>query len=229
MQEKIRQKLISLSEKKYKDFSAALVPNCGEMLGVRIPLLRKLAAEIALTDGISALDGEDIYFEEVMLRGFVIGNLRVNTEEKLRLVTEFVPLINNWSVCDSFCTSLKFTNKNKERVWEFIQPYCVSEKEFYERFGAVMLRGYFIDDEYIDRTLGLLAEIPTEKFYSSMAVAWAVSDCYVKFPEKTEKLILSSIFDNDTHNRAIRKICDSYRVQKSDKEFLKTLIIKKGR
>lgn len=229
MQEKIRQKLISLSEKKYKDFSAALVPNCGEMLGVRIPLLRKLAAEIALTDGISALDGEDIYFEEVMLRGFVIGNLRVNTEEKLRLVTEFVPLINNWSVCDSFCTSLKFTNKNKERVWEFIQPYCVSEKEFYERFGAVMLRGYFIDDEYIDRTLGLLAEIPTEKFYSSMAVAWAVSDCYVKFPEKTEKLILSSIFDNDTHNRAIRKICDSYRVQKSDKEFLKTLIIKKER
>lgn len=229
MQERIRQKLISLSEKKYKDFSAALVPNCGEMLGVRIPLLRKLAAEIALTDGISALDGEDIYFEEVMLRGFVIGNLRVNTEEKLRLVTEFVPLINNWSVCDSFCTSLKFTNKNKERVWEFIQPYCVSEKEFYERFGAVMLRGYFIDDEYIDRTLGLLAEIPTEKFYSSMAVAWAVSDCYVKFPEKTEKLILSSIFDNDTHNRAIRKICDSYRVQKSDKEFLKTLIIKKER
>ncbi|MDD6488352.1 MAG: DNA alkylation repair protein [Clostridia bacterium] len=227
MKQEIREKLISLSENKYREFSSALVPNSDNMLGVRLPKLRKLAAEIAVNDDLSCFDGEDIYFEETMLRGMVIGALKIDTEKRFELISDFVPLINNWSVCDSFCASLKFISKNKSLMWDFIESYCYSEKEFYQRFGAVIMLDYFVDEEYIEYTLKRLSEIKTAKYYSSMAVAWAVSVCYVKFPEETKAFLLSGVLDDDTYNRTIRKICDSYRVQKADKDFLKTTIRKK--
>lgn len=227
MKQEIREKLISLSENKYREFSSALIPNSDNMLGVRLPQLRKLASEMAVNDGLSSLDGEDIYFEETMLRGMVIGALKIDVKKRLELISDFVPLINNWSVCDSFCASLKFIRKNKALMWDFIEPYCCSDKEFYKRFGAVIMLDYFIDEEYIEHTLKRLSEIKTTEYYSSMAVAWAVSVCYVKFPEKTKAFLLGGGLDDATYNRTIRKICDSYRVQKADKDFLKTTIRKK--
>lgn len=227
MKQEIREKLISLSENKYKEFSSALIPNSDNMLGVRLPKLRKLASEIAVTDGLSSLEEEDIYFEETMLRGMLIGALKIDTDKRLELISGFVPLINNWSVCDSFCASLKFIRKNRKLMWDFIEPYCRSDKEFYRRFGAVIMLDYFVDEEYIEYTLKRLSEIKTTEYYSSMAVAWAVSVCYVKFPKETKSFLLSGVLDDDTYNRTIRKICDSYRVQKADKDFLKTTIRKK--
>ena len=227
MKQEIREKLISLAENKYREFSSSLVPNSDNMLGVRLPILRKLAAEIALTDGISALDGEDIYFEETMLRGMVIGALKIDINQRLELISDFVPLINNWSVCDSFCSSLKFINKNKDIMWEFIEPYCRSDKEFFQRFGAVIILDYFVDEVYIKHTLNRLAKIKTAEYYSSMAVAWAVSVCYVKFPHETKSFLLGGVLDDETYNRSIRKICESYRVPKSDKDFLKTTMRKR--
>ncbi|MGN0469645.1 MAG: DNA alkylation repair protein [Acutalibacteraceae bacterium] len=227
MKQEIREKLISLAENKYREFSSVLVPNSDNMLGVRLPKLRKLASEIAVTDGISCLDGDDIYFEETMLRGMVIGALKIDAKKRLELISGFVPLINNWSVCDSFCASLKFIRKNKELMWDFIESYCRSDKEFYRRFGAVIMLDYFVDEEYIEHTLKRLSVIETTEYYSSMAVAWAVSVCYVKFPKETKAFLLSGVLDDDTYNRTIRKICDSYRVQKADKDFLKTTIRKK--
>ncbi|MGN1456782.1 MAG: DNA alkylation repair protein [Acutalibacteraceae bacterium] len=227
MKQEIREKLISLSENKYREFSSALVPNSDNMLGVRLPQLRKLASEIAVSDGLSSLDGEDKYFEETMLRGMIIGALKLDTDKRLELISGFVPHINNWSVCDSFCASLKFIQKNKALMWEFIEPYCRSDKEFYQRFGAVIMLDYFVDEEYIEYTLKRLSEIKTTEYYSSMAVAWAVSVCYVKFPAETKSFLLSGVLDDDIYNRTIRKICDSYRVQKADKDFLKTTIRKK--
>ena len=227
MKQEIREKLISFSENKYREFSSSLIPNIDNMLGVRIPKLRKLAAEIAVTDGLSSLDGEDIYFEETMLRGMVIGALKIDIKERLELISDFVPLINNWSVCDSFCASLKFIIKNRELMWDFIEPYCHSDKEFFQRFGAVILLDYFVNEEYIEYTLKRLAEFQTTAYYSSMAVAWAVSVCYIKFPTETKVFLLGGNLDDETYNRSIRKICDSYRVQKSDKDFLKTTMRKK--
>ncbi len=230
MNSKVRQHLIEMSEEDYKKFSSSLTPNCGVMLGVRLPMLRKYAAQILIkSDAISALGGEDIYFEEIMLRGMIIGGLDTDIPTKLKYISDFVPLINNWSVCDSFCASLKFTNENKNTVWEFLQTYFSSEKEFYARFGAVMILNYFIDDEYIDKSLEVLRNIPTNSFYSSMGTAWAVCVCYAKFPQKTKKFLEDNVLDDKTYNRSIRKICESYRVEQSEKDYLKTKIRKKGK
>lgn len=226
MNSDVRKHLESLSEKELASFTEKLTPSAENVLGIRIPVLHEYAKKLAREQGTDVIQGEDFYHEEKMLHGMVIGYLKTDTESRLVLIRDFVPLIDSWGVCDSFCSTLKFTNQNRERVWDFLQTYIRSDQEFEKRFGAVMLLCYYVNDAYIDKTVKALRTINTEEYYSSMAVAWAAAECFIKFPEKTLPYIENKVFDKDTHNRTIRKICDSYRVDQSKKEELKKLTIK---
>ncbi len=222
MNQEIREKLESLREKEYAEFSCKIIPGAGKVLGIRMPVLRKLAKELALEQGESVLtDEEDIYYEEVMIRGLVIGYLKTDSSTLVRYVTDFIPRIHNWAVCDAFCSNLKRVKKDKERFWELIGPYARSEQEFEQRFAAVMLLAHFVNAEDIEKTLHLLTVIPTEHYYSSMGVAWAVAECFLKFPEETEVYFVRENWDSATRKRILRKICDSYRVSQEVKERLK--------
>lgn len=216
----IKERILSEAEKDYKKFSSSLIPNIDNVLGVRLPILRKIAKEI-YTSGKweEFLNCDNCEFmEETMLQGMVIG--LVKPEDILKYIAKFVPKINNWAVCDSFCTGLKFTKKNKKLVWDFIQPYFKSSQEFEIRFAFVMLLDYFIEEEYIDRVLDLIDEFKDERYYSRMAVAWALSVCFVKFPEKTFEYLKKSKLDSWTFNKSLQKIRESYRVSKEMKELL---------
>lgn len=221
----IKLQILEKAENDYKEFFSSLIPNINNVLGVRLPVLRKIAKEIHKSgeweDFIKQTDCQ--YMEEIMLQGMVIGLIKKSPEEILELVKDFVPKINNWAVCDTFCVGLKFTNKNKELVWNFIQPYFTSKEEYDIRFGYVMLLSYFIDNDYIDRVLDLIDNFRDERYYSRMAVAWALSICYVKQPEKTLEYLKTSKLDNWTFNKSIQKICESLRVDKSTKNMLKCL------
>ena len=146
---------MKLSEEKYKEFSSKLIPGIDNILGVRLLYLRKVAKNIAKEDWRTYLkNANDTYFEEVMLQGMVIGYVKdSNIEEILVYIKKFILKINNWSVCDSFSSGLKITNKNKEIVWEFLKKYLSSEKEYEVRFAVVMLLNYYIDEEYIRKVL----------------------------------------------------------------------------
>ena len=135
-----------------------------------------------------------------------------------------MPHIDNWSVCDTLCCSLKSMKRQQEACWDFLQPYALSEQEFEQRFAAVMLRGYFVTEDYIDSTLALLRRIRTDAYYASMGVAWALTDCYIKFPEKTLPLLKEGGFDPSTRQRAVRKLCDSFRVSRTDKQMLRDIL-----
>lgn len=224
MKEEIRERLILLKEAGYADFTAGLTPGAGAVLGVRLPLLRKIAKELAAQQGEEALEGEDLYFEEKLLRGMMIGRLKVTPQRRFELIRDFIPRIDNWAVCDSFCCSLKSMKQQQEACWTLIQPYAFSEKEFEQRFAAVMLLDYFVTEAYIDKTLGLLPQIHSEAYYASMGAAWALAECYIKFPQKTLPLLQKPVFGLPTLRRTIRKLCDSYRVTKDDKQMLRELL-----
>lgn len=217
----VKKRLLEMSDETYRQFHSRLVPDTKNILGVRMPKLRAYAKELAKNPDMLVFRN-DIYYEETLLRGMIIGYLSTDVETWLKNISDFIPEINNWAVCDSFCSTLKFTAKNKERVWDFIQPYAHSQKEFEQRFCAVMLLDYFINAEYIDRTLALLTQIDTSQYYSSMAVAWALAECFIKFREKTEPFINKNSFDEMTLKRTIRKICDSYRVDEDVKLRVKS-------
>lgn len=221
----IKQRLLSCADKNYQKFSAGNIPNVDNILGIRLPVLRKIAKEIYKQGGweeyINA--GTQEFMEETMLQGMLIGLIKDSPEKILEYIKNFVPKINNWAVCDTFCTGLKFTNNNKKLVWDFIQPYLQSDKEYDIRFGVVMILSYFIEEDYLDEILKLLENIRHDGYYVKMGVAWAVSICYIKFPEKTHKFLTGCKLPDWTYNKSIQKIIESYRVDKQTKEVLKKM------
>lgn len=220
----IRKQILKLADEEYKKFQSKLCPNNDNIIGVRLPLLRKLAKQIAKGNWREYLKtAKEEYFEEVMLQGMVIGYAAANIEELLSYVTEFVPKIDNWAVCDSFCSGLKFTKTNKERVWEYLKPYLSSKQEFEMRFGIVMLIVYYIEEDYIAKVLQLLDKAKHEGYYVKMAVAWAVSICFVKFPETTMQFLKNNKLDDFTYNKALQKITESLKVNKETKTLIRNM------
>ncbi|MDO4173768.1 MAG: DNA alkylation repair protein [Eubacteriales bacterium] len=221
MKEAIRERLYDLAEENYRDFSAALVPGCGTMLGIRLPKLRALAKEIAADcDAYFAEPCGDL-FEEIMLRGMVIGCMKCSTEQRLQQARAFIPLIENWSVCDSFCCSLKEAKKKPEIYWDFILPYLHSEREFEIRFGVVMMLNHFAHDAWLPKVLEQLESIAHPGYYVKMAVAWAASVCYIRDAEVTWAWIQKSPMDAETERMAVQKIMDSRRVQGMERERIR--------
>lgn len=224
MKKTIREQIFELADEEYQKFQSKLCPGIDNIVGVRIPLLRKLAKEIAKGNWREYMKyAQDEYYEEVMLQGMVLGYVKADIEEVLSYITDFVPKIDNWSVCDSFCVGLKFTKTNMERVWDYIQPYLESKQEFEMRFGIVMLLDFYIEEDYIDRVLILLDEVKHEAYYVKMAVAWAISICYIKFPEKAMKYLNNNTLDDFTYNKGLQKITESLRVDKETKQLIKSM------
>lgn len=220
----IKEQLISLSEEKYAAFQKKLIPGENNIVGVRIPQIRALAKQIAKNGWRGFLkDAENGSMEETMLWGLVIGYAKMDPSERINFIASFIPEIKSWAVCDTFCSNLKFTAKHKEVVFDFLKPYFKSENEFFVRFAVIMLMDYFIDDEYLGKVFKILDSVKHEGYYVKMAVAWAVSMCFVKFPEKTYIYLGSNSLDDFTYNKSLQKIIESYRVSSEDKEKIRKM------
>lgn len=220
----IRQKLHSLADPKYREFHSGLVPGCDTILGVRVPVLRRYAKELLkeytaeqLLDTIA-----DSCYEEIMLQGMVIGLQKHSSIEcVLQQIREFVPKIDNWAVCDMFCSGLKITKSHRERMFEFLKPYFLSEREFDRRFGIVMLLDYYVEEAYLSQIFSILDQMNCEGYYVQMAAAWAVSECLARYYDETKAYLASCQLDDFTYNKAIQKACESYRVSPEQKAALR--------
>lgn len=219
--DKIRKKLFELSDEKYKKFSLSLLPETDNLLGVRLPILRKLAKEIIKCDYEKFLNSKEEFFEETMLKGMVIGAM--GAKVKSEYIEHHIKKITNWSLCDSFVSSLKIINKNKPFYFSFIQKYLFSKKEFEIRFSLVVLLNYFVCENYIDEIFNILEKIYLKDYYAKMAAAWLISICYVKYKEKTLNFLNQTKIDKETLNKGIQKIIESRRVKNFEKEKLKKL------
>ena len=224
MNDEVRKKILELADPKYKEFHSGLCPNTENIIGVRIPVLRKYAKELAKDDFRSYLSSiADDYYEEIMIKGMIIGLAKMETEERLNYISEFVPKIDNWAICDTFCAGLKFTNKNKDVVWEFIKKYQNSRKEFELRFLIVMLLDYYITDKYIDEVIKILDKTKHDGYYVKIAIAWTISVLYVKYPKITMEYLKNNTLDDFTYNKALQKIIESYRVSEEDKNIMRKM------
>ena len=222
----IKEHLLQLAERGNKKFTESLNPGVEHILGIRVPDLRKLAARIAKGDWEAYLDAADTYYmEERMLQGMVLGCIRpdADVEVYLHRVTQFVWNINSWSVCDTFKFGggKKFVEANKDRLWEYLKTWMHAEGEYEIRFGVVMAMQHFIDEEHLDELFSLYDGIRHEGYYVRMAVAWALSVCFVKFPERTLAYLKQNSLDKFTYNKALQKITESYRVDAATKKVIR--------
>lgn len=223
--EEIRQELIKLADDKYRSFHSNLCPGVENILGVRLPLLRKLAKSLSKEEDYYNYlnNGDTKYYEEIMIEGLIIGYLKTDNENRFNYIKNFIPKIDNWAICDSFCNNLKFTKENMNEVWNFILPYTSSENEFDIRFAIVMMLNFYIIEDYIDDVLNTLNNINHDGYYVKMAVAWAVSYAYIDFPQKTLAFLKNNNLDNFTYNKSLQKIIESTRVSKEDKDLMRSL------
>lgn len=220
----VRDRLIMLTDPQYLKFTSPLIPGETQILGVRIPALREMAKEIARADAREFLRDAGIkYHEERILTGLVIGYADVCPQERLEWIAKFVPLINNWAVCDTFCMNLSFTAKNKSLVWDFLQPYFVSANEFDVRFGAIMMLSWFVDQQYIPRIFSVSDTIRNDGYYAKMALAWVLQKCFVKFPDRTLDYLNSNSLDDFTYNKALQKIIESRIPDKETKDLIRSM------
>lgn len=234
-EEKVRELLMEMAEPDYAKFSGSLLGREAVMLGVRLPRIRELAKKVAGTDGREYLektlpdtDGREAgiqYMEELMLYGMVIGCMREKLEILFPYIRRYVARIDNWSLCDSFCAGLKQTKKEPEKMWEFLQSYLCSDKEFDLRFGVVMLMDFYVTPDYIDELLRIYDGIHHEGYYVKMAVAWALSVCLVKQWEKSFSYMESpeNHLDEFTYTKTVQKCRESFRLTEEQKELLREL------
>ncbi|MBQ9519138.1 MAG: DNA alkylation repair protein [Firmicutes bacterium] len=227
IREEIRAFIIENGEEKFKKFHIGLTPGIDEQhtAGVRVPVLRDYAKKLH-KNGVVPEDIDTVFYEEIMLRGMLTGLIKYRDFNEFKnAVTLHLPYITNWALCDTFCGGLKQTKKYMPEMLKYITPFLTSENEYEARFAAVMLLSYYINDEYIDSTLKLLKKVKHEGYYAKMAVAWALSVAFVKYYKKTREFIQTNKFDKFTHNKAIQKACESYRVTDEQKEELRKLKI----
>ena len=251
--EKMRKYLESLGEPSYLRFASSLIPELPveRFLGIRLPLLRKVARHIAADRWEEWLPraGEDS-FEEVMLQGMVIGygldnmerraggarRLRGQEEhgreerrqeellgEARRLIRWFLPKIDNWSVCDSFCSTLKIAGRHRAQLWPFVLDCLRSGEEYTVRFGAVLLLDYYVDRAYLGEALAELERVDHDSYYVKMAVAWALSMFYLEFPKETGAFFADCRLDDFTYHKALQKICESRRADREMKERVRAM------
>ena len=219
-----RSKLISLADDEYREFSKKGIPCDRPFLGVRIPDIRKLVKEIP-TDQLAELISETPNaIEEVIARSFAIARLPYH--EMLKVFDSQVRLLDNWCTVDTFCASLRQTVKrHKDDFYERkVETLLVSKNEFTTRTGLVCLLDFYVQPDYLAVIYNHIESLKDrEEYYVRMAIAWLLAECFIKFPSETFEYLRISKLNNWTLNKAISKICDSYRVDPDTKSQIKLL------
>lgn len=220
--------LKSLKDEEYKKFHSSLVLNSKyEMIGIRLPIMRKIAKEISkinMEGFLKYISGDtkkmyNKYYEEIMIQGLVIASIK---DEKIfyKYFKNHIIKIDNWALCDTFCNSIKIVEKYEEKYFPLAIDMCLNEKEFISRTGLVIILSHFVNEKNLNKIFETLNKIESDKFYINMAEAWLICDLYIKHPKETLEFIKHNNLNKFTHNKAISKIHDSYRVSNEDKEYL---------
>lgn len=217
-------KLKQLADENYRKFHSSLCPNTNNILGVRLPYLRELAKEIVKDNPIHFLENYICdFYEENMIYGLVIGYMKCDFETRLHYLDKFIPMIDNWAVCDSTCTTFKFTKKNLDNMWNYLKKYLSSDSEFELRFVCVMLMDYYITEEYVKKVLYIYNNIKSDKYYVQMAIAWGISVIFVKYPDITMNFLENNSLNDFTYNKALQKIIESNRVDTITKNKIRAM------
>lgn len=230
-QKDLQSHLISLRDEKYRQFHHKLIPTVASerFIGIRVPILRLLAQEIAKGDYRAYLRTvRHDYYEEVMLWGFVIGKIKVNSknlsfDEWWTEIEAFVPFIDNWAICDCCVSGFKNIAANQAAVKSKLLAYLNSSAEYEVRFALVVLMDFFVDEEHIGEILTVCNRLHSEYYYVQMAMAWLLSVCYVKFEKETLDFLRDNELDDFTFNKTLQKIIESNRVSSEQKSMIRQM------
>ena len=220
----LHSKLHELQDLKYRDMQIKIIPTVvpDSIIGVRTPQLKTLAKEILKAGDYKEFLGElpHEYFEENQLHAFIISGIK-DLNECMEELEKFLPYVDNWATCDQM--SPKIFKKHKGEVLSHIKEWLGSEKTYTVRFGVGMLMEHFLDDDYDPAYPEMVAKLRSEEYYVNMMIAWYFATALAKQYESILPFIEQKRLDDWTHNKAIQKSVESYRITDEQKKYLKSL------
>lgn len=218
----LTKRLFSLADEGYRQFQMPLLPTvpAERVIGVRTPVLRKLARELAGTAEADAFLQAlpHTYYEENNLHAFLVEQIK-DYDACIAAIDAFLPYVDNWSTCDGW--SPKVLKKHPEELLCKTREWMTSDHPYTVRFGIGMLQRYFLDDRFAPVYLEWVAAVDREEYYVRMMVAWYFATALAKQYEAVVPYIQQHRLPVWTHNKTIQKALESYRVTAEHKEQLK--------
>ena len=215
--------LKSNADASYAAFQSTLIgAREGEVLGVRTPILRRLAKRLSVEE---ALEFPNTYYEIKFIKLAVVAALPY--ERFIEYLEQAVQLIDNWALCDGFKAGCIKNHRQEFLPW--IDRFFQCGTEFSVRFTLVMLLYFYVEEEYLPLIFSYLSKADCSPYYVHMAVAWLTAEILVKNYDAGVSFLKEGMLDTKTHNKAIQKAVESYRLNNEQKEFLRLLKIKINR
>lgn len=219
----VREALFSLQDLSYKAFHTKLMPTVEKetVIGVRTPDVRRLARSLSPQDAAVFLDAlPHKYYEENNVHACLIASCK-DFDTAVSLSERFLPYINNWATCDMFFP--KVFQKNPDAILPYIRKWICDEKAYTVRFAIGLLMRLFLGERFSPEYLSLVAEVPQEDYYVYMMVAWYYAEALVKQYDATILYLTEHRLPVRTHNKAIQKAIESFRIPTETKTYLRTL------
>ena len=216
--------LFRLQDTKYAAFQAKLIPTAeaDRIIGVRTPALRALAKKLAKDEDTAAFLTQlpHRYFEEDQLHAFVIS-LEKDFDKCAADVEAFLPFVDNWATCDQL--SPKAFKKEPEKLLSYICTWIKSDKVYTVRFAIGMLMQHFLDERFDPKYADMVAAVRSDEYYINMMIAWYFATALAKQYDSIRPYLEEKRLDDWTHNKAIQKSVESYRITPEQKAYLKSL------
>ena len=222
----IQKRLFEMQDLKYRDFTAALIPTVDKetVIGVRSPMIRKLAKELSTEQKAKFIKNlPHKYYEENNLHAAIIDSIK-DYDALINELERFLPFVDNWATCDMMRP--RIFKKHLSELLPKIKEWSASEHTYTIRFGLEMLMCYYLDDEFKTEYLEIPARVKSKEYYVNMMIAWFFATALAKQYEATLPYIEGKALNKWTHNKAIQKAIESYRVSDEQKAYLRTLRVK---
>ena len=224
----IKDELMKLQDLKYRDMQIKIIPSveADAIIGVRTPELRKLAKQFAKREDVSEFlqDLPHQYFDEDQLHAFIISEMK-DYDACMAELERFLPYVNNWATSDQM--SPKVFKKNRKDLLKHVNKWIKSKKTYTIRYGVGMLMEHFLDEDFDPKYPEMVSKLRSEEYYVNMMIAWYFATALAKQYDAVLPYIEEKKLDVWTHNKAIQKSVESYRITPEQKEYLKSLKIKK--
>ena len=251
-----------LTDSRYREGHLRVVNALPErcVMGLHSPEIKQVAkqlsrkgGEVVIPDGVhricangaevirafEAVPSDSICYEETVIWGYLINLERCSLDERLAMLGRYVPVLDNWAVCDSYCAHAKWmVRADKAVIWAFLEQWFGSEREFEVRFAVVVAMCYFLNEEWLDKVFERINRLDfgrikskykaikgkpkvaqqgtvqgVEPYYVRMGVAWLLATALAKFPDQTRAFVRSSNLPADVVKLYIRKARESFRTR----------------
>ncbi len=219
--------LFELQDKTYADFQAKLIPGVSreDMIGVRIPALRKYAKQLYKTPECEVFITElpHSYYDENVLHAILVSEIK-DYEECVKEINKFLPYVDNWGVCDTM--SPKVFKKHHEELIQQVYAWINSKLTYTSRFGMKILMAEYLEKDFKPEYLEWPASVKSDAYYVNMMTAWFFATALAKQWDATIPYIIEYRLPVWVHQKTIQKACESYRITADRKSLLKTYKVK---